>query len=588
VRAAHQNRSARFALALALAAAAVGCKQRRGLDGLDGGSPGAGGASAGAGGAGKDGGAGAGGAAGSGGGAGGVSGTDAGCEAGHLCNGACVPLDSPQGCGTGCAVCTPPDGGTAVCRSNGCDFDCPGAKRCDNACIPTAQCCGSVTACVTGDVCCPAGCSLANDGDCPPAWGPALIIGHEDNAHTTDNAPKIAVAGNGDAFVVFYDSSGTIWARRYVKATDTFDPPFQLSDATSSGANPLVGADGAGNAIAGWYTGHTVVARRFAAGAAWTTGWTAIDIVRDTQTPTLIPTLFDVAVTPAGHAVFAWTERDSNAGNTEKAYFRLYEAGQGWDAVQLLSGASNTAENVQAGIAPAGGGLSVVGAYAQYDVNASRFDVLGAVYSYSTASHSGSLGAAAPLESETASTTIVDVGMDASGNAFVLMGPSLSPDGNGLVNRYTGSWAGATRMNTGNGGAYDLALATSPAGDAFVTWAQGPQQVLARRFTGGAWMSPAMLTSNATSAQNTMVGCDASGRALAVWLDYASGTAGNVMASELAAPGNQWTSAHPISSALAVAAGFQALGFGLQGTGLAAWDDQGGTATRIWGAVYKF
>src|SRR5262249_13721171 len=148
------------------------------------------------------------------------------------------------------------------------------------------------------------------------------------------------------------------------------------------------------------------------------------------------------------------------------------------------------------------------------------------------------------LEAVTDSTTIMDVAMDASGNAFALMGQSGGAVGNGLVNRYTGAWSGATRMNTSNGGAIDFSLATTSSGDAFVSWAESPR-VWSRRFTGGAWADPAMIATATNSAGSTRIGCDDSGRALAIWTD-ALGVAGSVMASELASPASRWTAAHPL------------------------------------------
>ena len=104
-----------------------------------------------------------------GGGMGGVPGIGAGGAAGgtggspvcpstqHLCLGACVDSSAVAHCGTRCAPCPMPIGGTSTCDGNVCDFTCGSMKKCGSKCVSGC--------CVDGD--CPI--QAAKTGKCDSA-----------------------------------------------------------------------------------------------------------------------------------------------------------------------------------------------------------------------------------------------------------------------------------------------------------------------------------------------------------------------------------------------------------------------------------
>lgn len=86
--------------------------------------------------------------------------------------------------------CLPVCGNQLVEAGEVCDGDCPDSCPSQNACVVgtlsgsaedcTAECIFvEITSCVPGDGCCPAGCTLAADDDCPPACGDTLCTSGE-------------------------------------------------------------------------------------------------------------------------------------------------------------------------------------------------------------------------------------------------------------------------------------------------------------------------------------------------------------------------------------------------------------------------
>jgi len=81
------------------------------------------------------------------------------------------------------------------------------AGACSSTCVATP-----ITACADGDQCCPAGCSSANDSDCPVVWGNGIVEAGE----TCDGAITAGVAGacprscdDGDACTIDFASGSS-------------------------------------------------------------------------------------------------------------------------------------------------------------------------------------------------------------------------------------------------------------------------------------------------------------------------------------------------------------------------------------------
>src|SRR5688500_8299448 len=121
---------------------------------------------------------------------------------------------------------------------------------CFNPQFPVGIPCSEANTCPPGQTCdlamglCLPGADAGPDAAPEPTGGTPL--GREGTSAREGNV-DLALAPNGDAFLVFDDASdGTVWARRLVRATGVWDPLMQL---TPSGQGPKVAVDGRGRAL---------------------------------------------------------------------------------------------------------------------------------------------------------------------------------------------------------------------------------------------------------------------------------------------------------------------------------------------------
>jgi hypothetical protein len=202
-------------------------------------------------------------------------------------------------------------------------------------------------------------------------------------------------------------------------------------------------------------------------------------------------------------------------------------------------------------------------------------------------------GAATLIETDnTGSAFDPRVAMDASGNALAVWQQSDGTRYNIWSNRYTAGtgWGTAALIETDNAG-----LATSPQiaiqanGTALAVWVQsdGTQRhVVANRYTPGTgWGTAAPIeTDNAGRASDPQVAIDANGNALAVWSKEALPHA-NIMASRYTA-GTGWGAATLIETDNAGAATHPRIAFDASGNALAVWLQSDGTHDNVWANRY--
>jgi hypothetical protein len=427
----------------------------------------------------------------------------------------------------------------------------------------------------------------------PPGWDPFERIGHDDLANEVSNFnPQVAVAPNGDALVIFYDQN-EVWARRWVKATESWDPLHQLNTSATRGVNPQLAIDGQGNAIVVWGAGllnFPIFMTTFTASLGWPQGWGAVAELQPAPGTGRIYSVTSVAMTADGSAVVGWEYNDQSGGNIRESWIQLYEAGYGWDAPYEVSGAATTAYGPQVGIAQVGNDLRVVASWYQSD--AGRLNVRGNVYTYSRNSHSGSSLGPTSLESDdTLDALSPQVDVDDAGNAMVafIQRNSTNSIRHVLANRYTGTWSGASAVNPADG-ASDFHLDTNGAGDSVVVWRQcaADCSIWARAHTDGTWQGAMQVSSADNSAGNAEVAIDGDGRALMIWTAN-SAAIESIWASELG-PGG-WSPEHLLEDDNTNFHGTTvAIGFGANGTGLAAWVREANDALMrrsIFGALFR-
>ncbi|WP_437284782.1 hypothetical protein [Sorangium sp. So ce406] len=428
-----------------------------------------------------------------------------------------------------------------------------------------------------------------------PSWDTFERVGHDDLANEVSNFfPQVAVSASGDALLVFYDQS-TVWARRYVKESDSWDPLLQLNDATSGGVNATVAVDAEGNGMVVWYShlvGGAVFARRFTASLGWPAGWSPVETVAE-GTAGLVQQSMTVAMTPAGHAVVGIDVR-TNDNSSHEGYMAIYENGQGWRTPVKVSGSTTSASGTAVGVSTVGTTLRAVAAWHQSD--GERLNVLGNVVTYDLTTHNGIMGDSKPLETDdTLDHLSPRVVMDGNGNAMVvfLQRGSTGSESHVIANSYSGgAWTGATGVDTAGESASDYSVAMNEEGEGVVVFRQcGPAcAIWARRFSGANFRPADKLSTDENSVGGPEVAVDGAGRGLAVWAQK-SAALPSIFASELS-PALGWTEAHALEDDNAAEHAEPAVAFGPNGTGIAAWVRETTTNSlmrrSIFADVYKY
>ncbi|WP_159398050.1 hypothetical protein [Sorangium cellulosum] len=429
-----------------------------------------------------------------------------------------------------------------------------------------------------------------------PHWDTFERIGHDDLANQVSNfLPQVAVSANGDALLVFYDQD-TVWARRYVKESDSWDPLLQINNAASRGVNARVAIDAEGNGVVVWYShvvGGAVFGKRFTASLGWPAGWGAVETVAAGTAGTSRQST-TLAMTPAGHAAVGIDVYTAESSARE-GYLAIYEVGQGWRTPVKVSGSTTSCNGTAVGVSTVGTTLRAVAAWFQSDDE--RLNVLGNVYTYDLTTHSGSAGSPQALEADdTLDHLSPHVVMDGSGNATVvfLQRDSTSSVSHVIANRYSGGvWTGATGVDTAGEHASNYAVAVNAEGEGVVVFRQcgAACAIWARRFSAANFQPPDKLSIDEDSAGEPDVAVDGAGRGLAVWQQDAAALQ-SIFASELS-PALGWSAAHALEDDNAADHWKPAVAFGPNGTGIAAWVHETTTANdvlrrSIFAEVYKY
>lgn len=214
--------------------------------------------------------------------------------------------------------------------------------------------------------------------------------------------PKVAVAANGDATVVwrqFDDSSGgyRIFTRRWDASSQSFETPLTLDDA--GGRQPRLGTDAQGNLFALW--GDGAIVRRFDV----TTGqWSAEQTLGAPDASGA-----ELAVDAGGNAIVAWIQND---GTTKSVYARRYDAATDtWDATKLLEHSANPVDGEQAISVSMAGNAAVV---AWVQDNGTLTEV------YTARMTAGTWASPTLLETRSESADQLTTAIDTAGNATVL------------------------------------------------------------------------------------------------------------------------------------------------------------------------
>jgi hypothetical protein len=180
------------------------------------------------------------------------------------------------------------------------------------------------------------------------------------------------------------------------------------------------------------------------------------------------------------------------------------------------------------------------------------------------------------------------IAIDTSGNALAVWMQSDGTRYNIWANRYTNGagWGTAALIETDNtGDAYDPQIAFDTSGNALAVWYQSDgtrTNIWANRYTNGAgWGTAALIeTDNAGNAYASQIAFDANGNALAVW-QQRDGTRFNIWSNRYT-NGTGWGTAALIETDNAGDAYAPQIAFDASGNALAVWVQSDGTRDNIW------
>lgn len=293
-----------------------------------------------------------------------------------------------------------------------------------------------------------------------------------------------AADASGTAIAIWVQG-GRLYARRFVPGVG-WGGPETVSAADATGVS--LAMDGSGNATAVWRRiggGDGIYASRYVSGAGWSAPVELVGVAGSPLQP-------QVAMNASGNAVAVWVADD---GTADSIYASFYTAGVGWSAPQAI-------------------------------------------------------------ESSGLVSFLPRVGIDSGGNAVAVW---MEFDGvamasNVLANRYVAGtgWGTEQLIEGGTGTAAEADLAVDPAGNAFAVWRQfdgAVHSIYANRYVAGTgWGTEIPIESSSLSAQGPDVGADASGNAIAVWLESdPMGPVNNVWANRYVA-GTGWGTETSIES----------------------------------------
>jgi hypothetical protein len=319
--------------------------------------------------------------------------------------------------------------------------------------------------------------------------------------------PDVAVDPNGNAVFTWrqFDGANQRIEARVRSASGDLSPVQTLSAAGRDTFDPQVGVDAAGDAVFVWRrfdgTEYIIQSRvRFASGALG-----PIQTLSDPGQDAFDP---QVAVDPAGDAIFAWRRSD---GSNFRIQARARSAGGSLSAVQTLSGSGKDAFDPRVGVDSSGN-----------SVFAWRRFSSGTSYNVQDRARSAG-GSLSPVQTLGGDALQPQVAVDPGGDAVFTW---LHFDGS--------NWRAETRARSAAGalsGSKALSAAGSIAllpqvdidanGDAVYAWERfdsGGYQVQARtRSAGGAFTPTSTLSTVGTNAITPQVAVDGDGNAVFAW-----------------------------------------------------------------------
>jgi hypothetical protein len=372
---------------------------------------------------------------------------------------------------------------------------------------------------------------LALPGSALAAAGPAWLEPENVSAVGGESGlPEVAFNARGDLAAAWFSHEGghTVIQAATRPAGGSWSAAQRISAAGPSAQGAKVGVDAAGDVTVVWEQGEgetfVIYEADLPVGGSWSAPHAISDVAGNSRVPAL-------AVSPAGESTVLWSEEEP-----ESTHIRIRGSwrpqGGSWTTPIWLDSATQLGWNPQLGVAANG---TVTAAWEEWSAGANAIE---------TATHPEGGGWSA-----------VDVLLPKTSHEFYASSPSLS---------------------------------VAPTGAAAIVWrdeieAEGNVIEGAVRPAGGAWSTPARLSSIGGEPFESRAAIDKAGNATAIWR-MKSGAQWVIEAAEAPA-GGSWTSPTQISTPGAHAF-FPDLAVTPDGEAIAAWERSDGTNTRIETAVH--
>ena len=408
------------------------------------------------------------------------------------------------------------------------------------------------------------------------AWGTAELIKTDSTASAT--SPQVAFDANGNALAVWREfevANFNIHSNRYVAATGWGIPELIETDNTGDASAPQMAVDSNGNALAVWAQGDGTRTNIWSNGYVANSAWGTAELIEtDNAGSASIPR---VAFDANGNALAVWRQSDGTRSNILS---NRYVAGVGWGTAELIETDNAGNASIPRVAFDANGNAFAV--WKQSDGSRNN------IWSNRYVANAG-WGTAELIETDDAGTADgPKVAIDANGNALAVWWQSDGTRSNILSNRYVAGvgWGTAELIETDNAGNALIPQVTIDAnGNALAVWYQSDgaiKNIWSNKYVAGVGWGTAELieTDNAGNALIPQVVFDATGNALAVWMQ-SDGTRNNIWSNRYVA-GVGWGTAELIETDNAGNASNPQVAFDTNGNALAVWSQFNGSLSNVW------
>jgi hypothetical protein len=384
-------------------------------------------------------------------------------------------------------------------------------------------------------------------------WQQAELI--ESGDAGSASPPRIAINQVGQAMAVWEESdvsSSRIWSSQYVAGWRTPQRllPPSVNGGTTSLADPAVAVDGLANAMAVWALSRSPVS--LVANRSNQDQWSLGEIIAGSaQGP--VGQFPQIAMDRFGNAHAIWMQFTPVPGQptSPRIWTKRYAAGQGWGVPTKLVDMGLRATNPQIGVDSLGNALAV-----WEQLSGSRTIILSSRYAAETQRwEDRTFDVVSNVDNALGNSFAVQITVGKSGNALAVWSQANGTRTNIWANRYlaqTHRWLQARMISTADGNQRSAGgpqVAIDASGNALAVWLQERGQgatsrlnIWANRYDARTdqWGTAELIEKDDSgSALHPQIAVDQRGNALAVWRQPI-GTRENIWSNRYAAESGRW------------------------------------------------